>query len=400
MLRSDYTKYMENSFRQFCTLDPEVTFINHGSYGACTKVVQARQQELREEMEREPVRFMGHRNAMFDKGRASLAPFLGAEADDIALVPNATHGVNAVIRSQRWQAGDEVLVTDHEYNACRNALDFAAQRWGAKVVVAKVPFPLEDPQQVVDALLAAVTDRTVFCLVDHITSPTALVMPLEHILPVLQKRGIKVLVDGAHAPGQIALNMKALDPDYYTGNLHKWVCAPKGSAILYVRKELQEGLHPAVISHGYNASTATRSRFLQEFDWTGTFDLTAWATIPVVLDSMAGMLEGGWPAIMAHNRALALEARDYLCGAWEQTATAPDSMVGSMSSIMVPEDIMKRIEERSVNLYSELNHQWGIQVPVIPLPAPLGTAVRISAQLYNTMDDYHKLATAILSLRV
>jgi isopenicillin-N epimerase len=390
---------MANPYRQHWTLDPEVTFINHGSYGACTKIVQARQQELRAEMEREPVRFMGHRTAMFDKTRASLAPFLGADVTDIALVPNATHGVNAVIRSQRWQPGDQVLVTDHEYNACRNALDFAAERWGAEVVVAKIPFPIEDPQQVVDAMLAAVTDRTVFCLVDHITSPTALVMPLETLVPELKKRGIKVLVDGAHAPGQVALNMKELGADYYTGNLHKWVCAPKGSAVLYVRKELQEDIHPAVISHGYNASTASRSRFLQEFDWTGTFDPTAWATVPVVLESMAELIEGGWPAIMAHNRALAMEARDFLCSAWDQTPTAPDSMVGSMSSIMVPEDIMLSLQKQKTNLYAELNHQWGIQVPVIPLPDPLGTAVRISAQLYNTMDDYRKLATAVLSMR-
>jgi isopenicillin-N epimerase len=248
-------------------------------------------------------------------------------------------------------------------------------------------------------MLAAVTDRSVFCLVDHITSPTALVMPLETLVPELKKRGIKVLVDGAHAPGQVALNMKELGADYYTGNLHKWVCAPKGSAVLYVRKELQEDIHPAVISHGYNASTASRSRFLQEFDWTGTFDPTAWATVPVVLESMAELIEGGWPAIMAHNRALAMEARDFLCSAWDQTPTAPDSMVGSMSSIMVPEDIMLSLQKQKTNLYAELNHQWGIQVPVIPLPDPLGTAVRISAQLYNTMDDYRKLATAVLSMR-
>jgi len=390
---------MTNSYRQHWTLDPEVTFINHGSYGACTKIVQERQQELRIEMEREPVKFMGHRTSMFDASRASLAPFLGADAEDIALVPNATHGVNAVIRSQRWEPGDQVLVTDHEYNACRNALDFAAERWGAEVVVAEIPFPITDPQQVVDSMLAEVTKRTVFCLVDHITSPSALVMPIERLIPELQKRGIKVLIDGAHAPGQVALDLKKLGVDYYTGNLHIWVCAPKGSAILYVRRELQDGIHPVTISHGYNADTSSRSRFLHEFDWTGTFDPTAWATIPVVLESMAGLVEGGWPSILAHNRALAMNARDFLCKAWSTSPTAPDDMVGSMSTVMVPDDIIANINKRGQDLYAELNNQWGIQVPVIPFPGPIGTGTRISAQLYNTMDDYEKLATAVLSMR-
>jgi isopenicillin-N epimerase len=390
---------MANSLRRYWSLDPEVTFINHGSYGACTKAVQDHQQQWRAEMEREPVLFMSKRTAMFDDARASLAPFLGADVNDIVMVPNATHGVNAVIRSQRWQEGDQLLVTNHEYNACRNTLDYAAERWGAEVVVVDIPFPITDPQQVIDAMLAAVTKRTVFCLIDHITSPTALVLPLEKLVPALQEHGIKVLVDGAHAPGQLPLDLSQLGADYYTGNLHKWTCAPKGSAVLVVPKRNQKGLHPVTISHGYNADTSERSRYQQEFDWPGTFDLSAWASIPFVLKDMESKLEGSWPAIMKHNRQLAMQARDYLCKLWGQEPTAPDSMVGSMSTILVPDDIIARLEKRGTSLYTELREQWGIQVPVIPLPDPLGTAVRISAQLYNTMDDYHKLANAVLSMR-
>ncbi|MCP4092824.1 MAG: aminotransferase class V-fold PLP-dependent enzyme [Planctomycetes bacterium] len=390
---------MTNSLRRYWSLDPEVTFINHGSYGACTKAVQEHQQQWRAEMEREPVLFMSKRDAMFDSARVSLAPFLGSEVDDIVMVPNATHGVNAVIRSQRWQAGDELLVTNHEYNACRNTLDYAADRWGAKVVVVDIPFPIDDPQQVIDVMLKAVTERTVFCLIDHITSPTALVLPLEQLVPALQEHGIKVLVDGAHAPGQLPLDLSKLNADYYTGNLHKWPCAPKGSAVLVAPKRNQAGLHPVAISHGYNADTSERSRYQQEFDWPGTFDLSAWASIPFVLEDMQSKMDGGWSAIMKHNRELAMQARDYLCKAWEQQTTAPDSMVGSMSTILVPKDIIANIEKRGSDLYTELREQWGIQVPVIPLPDPLGTAVRISAQLYNSMDDYHKLANAVLSMR-
>ncbi|MDP7062169.1 MAG: aminotransferase class V-fold PLP-dependent enzyme [Planctomycetota bacterium] len=390
---------MMKSFRAFWSLDPEVTFINHGSYGACTKAVQQHQQRWRDEMEREPVLFMSRRDAMFDAARASLAPFLGADVDDIVMVPNATHGVNAVIRSLRWQQGDELLVTNHEYNACRNTLDYAAARWGAKVVVVDIPFPIADPQQVIDMMLAAVTERTVFCLIDHITSPTALVLPMEELVPALQERGVKVLVDGAHAPGQLDLDLANLDADYYTGNLHKWPCAPKGSAILVVPKRNQEDLHPVAISHGYNADTSERGRYQQEFDWPGTFDLSAWASIPFALEDMESKMEGGWQAIMKRNHNLAKKARDLVCEAWGQEPTAPDSMVGSMSTILVPRDIIARIDKRGSNLYAELREQWGVQAPVIPLPDPLGAAVRISAQLYNSLDDYHKLASAVLSMR-
>lgn len=389
---------MDNPYRRHWTLDPEVTFLNHGSYGACPAKIQMRQQELRQELEREPVRFMAHRTSMFDRSRKRLARFLGAPASDLALVPNATHGVNAAIQSQRWKAGDQVLVTDHEYNACRNALDHVAARWGAEVVVVSIPFPLASADEVVERMLAAVTKRTVFCLIDHITSPTALVLPLERLVPELQAKGIRVLIDGAHAPGQIEVDILALGPDYYTGNLHKWPCAPKGCAFLYVKPELQEHTHPAVISHGYNADTSRRSRFLQEFDWTGTFDTTAWACIADVLDFMEELMDGGWEAIRTRNHALALWAREMLSAEFETELPAPESMIGTMASVVLPKGLADNVAKRGKSLYATLQEDWGIQIPVIPVPEPDAWSVRLSAHVYNTEDDYRKLASAIAAL--
>ncbi|MGB0952871.1 MAG: aminotransferase class V-fold PLP-dependent enzyme [Planctomycetota bacterium] len=389
---------MNNPYRRHWTLDPEVTFLNHGSYGACPAKIQLRQQELRQELEREPVRFMAHRTGMFDRSRARLATFVGAPAEDLALVPNATHGVNAAIQSQRWKAGDQILVTDHEYNACRNALDFAAARWGAEVVVVDIPFPTTSPEQVLELMLDAVTSRTVFCLVDHITSPTALVLPVEQLIPALQEKGVRVLVDGAHAPGQIVLDLAALGADYYTGNLHKWPCAPKGCAFLYVKPELQEHTHPAVISHGYNADTSHRSRFLQEFDWTGTFDTTAWACIADVIDFMENLMDGGWDAIRKRNHALALWAREMLAAEFGTALPAPDSMIGTMASVVLPEGLADKVQQRGKPVYAALQEDWGIQIPVIPVPQPDAWSVRLSAHIYNTEDDYRRLAAAIAGL--
>lgn len=392
---------MAISYRHHWTLDPEVTFLNHGSYGACPDVIQKKQQALREEMEREPVRFMGHRHSLIDRAREAAADFVGARTSELAFVPNATAGVNAALRSQRWKVGDQVLVTDHEYNACRNTLDYVAKRWGAEVVVARIPYPLQSEEEVMTAMLDAVTSRTVFCLVDHLTSPTALRLPLERLIPALQEKGIRVLVDGAHAPGQIPLSLHKLGADYYTGNFHKWACTPKGVAIFVAREDRHEDLHPAVISHGLNADTTHRSRFHQEFDWTGTFDPTAWGVVPETLTFMEGLVEGGWPAIMKRNHDLALEARQDLCQQFGVSVPAPESMIGTMAAVPMPHDLAEDFWERDRNLYAELGNTWGIQIPVIPWMSgeQRHLILRFSVHLHNHREDYRKLAEAITSMR-
>ncbi|MGZ4779741.1 MAG: aminotransferase class V-fold PLP-dependent enzyme, partial [Thermoanaerobaculia bacterium] len=216
-------------------LDPAITFLNHGSFGATPRAVLEKQTEYRLRMEREPVRFLVRElEPLLDAARRKVAAFAGAEAESLVFVPNATAGVNAVLRSLDLDQNDELLVTNQEYNASRNALDYVAQLAGAKVVAVDIPFPIASPDDVVDRIVSGVTDRTRLLLIDHITSQTALVLPIERIVAEMNRRGIDTLVDGAHAPGMVPLDVKTIGASYYTGNLHKWVCGPKGAAFLSV----------------------------------------------------------------------------------------------------------------------------------------------------------------------
>jgi isopenicillin-N epimerase len=378
-------------------LDPEVVFLNHGSFGACPREVLAHQAALRAEMEAEPVRFLSREiDDRLDAARAALADFLGADADDLAFVTNATSGVNAVLRSLPFAAGDELLITDHAYNACRNALDFVARRAGARVVVAAVPFPIATADAVVEAVLARVTARTRLALVDHVSSPTGLVMPIARLVAELGARGVEVLVDGAHAPGMVPLDLATLGATYYAGNCHKWLCAPKGSAFLWVRRDRQPDVRPLTISHGANSPKAGRSRFRVEFDWTGTSDPTAWMTVPTAIACIGAMLAGGWPAVMARNRALALEARRLVGDALGTPPPCPDDMIGSLASVVLPDGPPADIGWRRPDpLQRRLLDGWGIEVPVMSWPAPPRRLLRVSAQLYNDREDFTRLADAL-----
>jgi isopenicillin-N epimerase len=378
-------------------LDREVVFLNHGSFGACPTEVLEYQRALRAEMEAEPVRFLSRDlDGRLDVARAALARFVGADPDDLAFVTNATSGVNAVLRSRVFAAGDELLVTDHAYNACRNTLNFVAERSGARVVVATIPFPLRSRDEVVDAVLAKVTPRTRLLLLDHVTSPTGVILPVERLSAALRGRGVDVLIDGAHAPGMVPLNLAALGATYYSGNCHKWLCAPKGSAFLWTRRDRQLDVRPLTISHGANAVRPGRSRFRLEFDWTGTSDPTAWLTVPKAIEYLGGLLPGGWPALMARNRALALEARRLLCDTLNAPLPAPDEMIGSLASIRVPDGPTEVGWRRVDPLQRRLFDAWSIEVPVMTWPAAPRRLLRISAQLYNRREQYERLAQALV----
>jgi isopenicillin-N epimerase len=404
---------MDHDLRRHWLLERDLVFLNHGSFGACPIPVLAVQADLRARMERDPVRFLGmDLGDAQDRARQSVAAFLGANPKDLVFVPNATSGVNTVLRSleSTFAAGDEVLATDHEYNATLNAAQFVAQRRAARLVVARVPFPLRSEDEVVEAVLGAASPRTRLALISHVTSATALVFPIRRLVAELAERGIPVLVDAAHAPGMVPFDIGSLGADYVAGNGHKWLCGPKGAGFLWVRPEHQSLIRPLVISHGANAPAGARSRFQEEADWTGTNDPTAALALPSAIDFMAGLHPDGWPGIMAANHALALRARDLLCAALNVPPPAPDAMLGSMAAVALPAQ-MAPVPPVATSpdpdetlpedpLHADILVRDRIQVPVGPWPpvprrGPSQRLIRISAQRYNNVTDYRRLADAL-----
>lgn len=385
-------------------LEGGVDFLNHGSFGACPKRVLKEQSELRKQMERQPVRFFDREFLpLLDRARAELAAFVGCDTDGLVFVPNATTGVNAVLRSRAFDPGDELLVTNHAYPACRKALEFVAERSGASVRVVDLPFPTGGPDEIVETVLEAMTPKTELALLDHVTSQTGLIMPVERLCEELSDRHVDVLVDGAHAPGMIDLHINELAEagcTYYTGNCHKWMCAPKGAAFLWVEPYEREDVHPVTISNWYGEPANDRSQLHMEFDWTGTDDPSAWLSVPTAIDFMGQLLPGGWCGLKERNWKLALEARDLLCEALDIEAPAPDQMLGSLAAVPLPD----RSEDQSPDSYGrdplevQLSEEYGFEVPVKSWPQEPGRVLRISAQLYNYREQYERLTDALVEL--
>ena len=387
---------MPSPFAPLWSLDPDVDFLNHGSFGACPVAVQEEHARLRAELERQPMRFLVDRlDLRLAAARVALGAFVGADPDDLAFVTNATEGVNTVMASLPLRPGDEVLVPDHAYNACRNAAAAWAERRGAVVRVAAVPFPVRGADQLVEAVLAAVTPRTRLAMVDHVTSPTALVFPLARLVGELAARGVDTLVDGAHAPGMLPLDLKALGAAYYTGNLHKWACAPKGSAFLWVRRDRQRDVRPLVISHGANDPRPDRSRFRKEFDWTGTRDVSSWLAVPAALGFLDTLLPGGFAELVQRNHALALQARDVLCQALDVPPAAPDDLLGAMASVPLP---VRRADDGPAEVWqlrNDLLARHGVEVPLFAWPRAPHRVLRVSLQAYNDIAQVERLAAAL-----
>jgi isopenicillin-N epimerase len=385
-------------------LDPGIDFLNHGSFGATPRPVLDAQQAWRDRLEAEPVRFMveSYQPAL-DHALERLGSFIGADPEDLAFVANATGGCNAVLRSLRFDPGDELLTTDHAYNAVKNAMQYVADRDGARVVEAEIPFPIAAQEEALDAVLAAVTPRTRLAVIDHVTSATAMVLPVATLVRALRERGVDTLVDGAHAPGMIGLNIEAVGAAYYAGNLHKWVCAPKGSGFLWVSRDRQEAIRPLTISHGANLPLGERSRFRLEFDWQGTDDPSGWLTVPDAIDFGAALLPGGWDELRERNRSLALDGRTLLCQITEQPPAAPDEMIGSMASVPLDWEA-EPASVQGVNLYGDRVHgallRAGFQVMVTPWPQRperrrWRRLLRISVAAYNDLDQLSRLADAL-----
>src|SRR2546426_6604824 len=377
-------------FHSHWPLAPGIVFLNHGSFGSCPKAVLKIQSELRRKMEAEPVQFLWrHYEERLEPARRALGRFIGAHPRDIVFVTNATTGVNAVVRSIRLRRGDALLTTNLDYNACHNVLVETARLAGATVQTAHVPFPLRNQDQVLEAIMKAVTARTKLALIDHVTSHTALVLPLERIIRALEARGVDTLVDGAHAPGMVPLDVAKLRPAYYTGNLHKWVCAPKGTGFLWVREDKQAGIQPAVISHGQNTPRPGYSSFQDRFDWAGTFDPTAWFCIGAALDWMGRLLPGGWRELRKRNHELALKARRLLCHRLQCEPPCPESMLGAMATLPLPEKFQGLPRTGKIDLEQQrLYDEFGIEVPLMRIGKNEGRWFRVSAQLYNSLAEY------------
>lgn len=375
------------------SLDPETHHLNHGSFGACPTAVLAKQQEFRAAMERNAMQFLVRdleRN--LDAARAALATFIGAHEAGLAFIPNTTTGVNAIVRAAPLSPGDDVLVTNHSYAACRNAVDFVAAQRGARVIVADVPFPPSTVDDVVEAIVSAATPRTRLALIDHVTSPTGLVWPIATIVRRLAELGVDTIVDGAHAPGMIALDLAHIGAAYYIGNCHKWMCAPKGAAFLSVRSDRVAQVRPTVISHGATSQRTDRSRYLVEFDWTGTFDPSPYLCVPEAIRVVGGFVPGGWPEIMRRNHELAWSVRHVVAAALPCSLLTPESMIGAMVAFPLPP---ARPRSSTTGLQQCLLATARLEVPVMPWAGRDEGILRYSAHLYNSPEEYNVLANAL-----
>ncbi len=379
------------------SLDRSIHHLNHGSFGAVPVPVQEARRRWLDEWERATTAFVFEQmQPALDRARQVVADFVGGSPDGLAFVRNATTGVASVVRclEPTFGPGDEIVTTSHDYNAVRQTLAFSAERTGARLVVVDVPFPLSDPDEVTEAVLAAVGPRTKLAVIDHISSPTGLVFPAADIVAALEPE-VPVLVDGAHGPGQVALDLTALGASWYTGNLHKWVCAPKGSAFLHTRSDWIDRTFPVVISHGWNDRTAP-SRYHALFDWLGTDDMTPWLVAPEAIETVGSLEAGGWPAVMKRNHELALAGQSVLCERLSLEAPAPPEMVGSMASVILPDLGGPPISGMSP-ISGELL-SLGFEVPVMVWPEWPRQVLRISAHHYNRLDEYGALADALSRL--
>jgi len=387
-------------------LDPSVTFLNHGSFGACPVPVLERQRALIDELESQPVAFLQTTmDARMSAAREAVAAFLNADPEGLAFVQNATTGVSTVLRSLPFDAGDELLTTNHEYNATLNALAEVARHSGARVVRADLPLEVGSDDAVVAAVLDAVTPRTRLALISHITSPTATILPIEILVRELAERGVDTLVDAAHAPGQVPVDLTALGASYWTGNGHKWLCAPKGSAVLHVRSDRRDRIRPLTISHGWNDPRPDRPRLWKEFDWTGTPDPSPALTLPAAIDLVGHLHPDGWPGLMSSNHRLAIEGRRRIASALGVETTIPPELHGSMAIVRLPIEATDAAAQR---LHDQLQTDERIEVPITAFPVraaratptddPTALAVRISAQRYNEPSDYDRLAEALVRL--
>ena len=381
-------------------LEPGGVYLNHGTVGVTPLAVMRARADLLDEIERHPSRFMIRELMSLGMSAPPEAPrlraaadrvaeFLGASGTGLVFVDNASSGVNAVLRSVDLEAGDEILIPDQAYGGIARAAAFIARQRGATISHVELPFPATEASAFVAAIERAITPRTRLALLDHVSSETALVMPLADMAAVCRARGVPVLVDGAHAPGAIDLDIESLGVDWYAANLHKWCFAPRSCGVLWAAPERRIGLHPGVISWG-----VTNDDWLQEFDWTGTRDPSPWLAAPAALDFMRDVL--GVAAMREHNHRLAWQSAQRLGERWGRRWVTPEAMVGSMVSVPLPERLGRADVSTAQRLRDALLFEHGIELPVVVRNGALWA--RLSMQVYNDESDIERLEKAVESL--
>jgi isopenicillin-N epimerase len=369
-------------------LRDDVVFLNHGSFGACPRPVFEEYQRWQLDLERQPVAFFGRRTELLPHARAALAEEVGCARDDLVFIPNATTGISVVARSLPLKDGDEILSTDHEYGACDRAWEFACGRTGARYVKAPVPLPVSSREEVVDAIWRGVTPKTRVLFLSHITSPTALTFPVEALVRRAREAGIWTVIDGAHAVGQLTLDLAALDADFYTGNCHKWLCAPKGSGFLYARRELQPLLAPPITSWGHAVQAGAPNRFVDEFEWQGTRDLAPYLAVPAAIRYQR---ERDWPTVRRECHALARWVRGAVHDLYGLPPLTPDGeeWFTQMVAAPLPPCDTAEVKRRLLN-------EHHIEIPIMKWRDHC--LVRVSVQGYVTRADVETLVRALHSL--
>ncbi len=376
--------------RDLFLLRDDVVFLNHGSFGACPKPVFDAYQRWQLELERQPVEFLARRfRGLMRAAREALGEYVGADPEDVVFVANATAGVNMVAWSLPLGRGDEVVITDHEYGAVDRTWRFVCADRGATLVRAAVPAPVTSAADVVDHVWSAVTERTRVLCLSHITSPTALILPVAALVRRARAADVITLVDGAHAPGQIPIDLRALGADFYAANGNKWLCAPKGSGFLYARREMQDRLRPLLVSWGPEWQEGlTPSSFINEFEYQGTRDPAPFLTVPAAI---AFQRAHDWDAVRESCHALARRARQSVTAITGRPPLSPDEpeWYGQMVSVLLPVDDARAAQRR-------LLEEFGIEVVVTRWQER--ALLRVSVQAYNTRGDIERLVGAVTAI--
>ncbi len=371
-------------------LRPDIIFLNHGSYGACPRPVFEVYQQWQRELEAQPVEFLSRRRTdLLAEARAKLAAYVGVAEDEIVYFPNPTTAINMVARSLDLQTGDEILATDHEYGAMDRTWRFICRKTGARYIQQPIPLPVTTYDEFVETFWAGVTERTRVIFISHITSPTALIFPVQEICHRAREAGILSVVDGAHAPSQIPLNLRTLGADIYTGACHKWLCAPKGTAFLYARREVQSWLDPLVVSWGWESKNPSTSQFIDYHEWQGTRDISAFLTVPAAIEFQE---KHDWDTIRQQCQALASATRQQIQTLTGLEPLCPDSPLwfSQMFSVRLSPEVNSDL------LKQRLYEEFRIEIPLMEWHGH--SLLRASFQAYNSQEDANALIEALTQL--